>query len=80
MSGTLAEAKAQLGYVSSQLAKHAPGWEGCDDCTIATGPKGKPKRLCAQGLALKAEKLELTEQIRTWFAPPQDQPSFFEDM
>lgn len=64
---TLAEAKAELGYLDGLIKAH--GGPECVTCSITKGKR------CDELKGLHAMKRELSAQIRTWFDPPPDQPS-----
>lgn len=65
MSGTLAEAKAELGYVQRQIDEHKSD-DGCWQCGTI---RGKAKR-CAERVELEARAKALRADIKTWFDPP----------
>ena len=62
MSGTLAEAKAMIGYLESQVAAHKLD---CPECEI--------RRKCDERRELDAEIKQARADVRTWFAPGDDQ-------
>lgn len=65
---TLAEAKAELGYLEGLIKSHG-GPAECISCSIAKGKR------CKELKTLQATRRRLAQQIRAWLDPPPDQPS-----
>ena len=68
VSGTLAEAKAELGHVQALIVAH-PG-----ECVTCLDKLGR----CDETKALKARAAVLREEIGSWFAPGRDATALFD--